>query len=84
MCVCVFVRVCVCVCLVRYWLYLSLIPFNIGVTVTVDDSIRYIVNEDEGLVNITILLDQPSCVPITVIARPQVRSPLSATGKITD
>ena len=32
---------------------------------------RYMVNEDEGPVNITILLDQPSCVPITVIARPQ-------------
>jgi len=29
------------------------------------------VNEDEGLVNITILLDQPICIPITVIARPQ-------------
>jgi len=35
------------------------------------------VNEDEGLVNITILLDQPSCVPITVIARPQ---PSNAKG----
>jgi len=42
------------------------------------------VNEGEGLVNITILLDQPSCVPVTVIARPQVTSPLNATGKITD
>jgi len=42
------------------------------------------VNEDEDLVNITILLDQPSCVSIAVIARPQVRLPLSATGKITD
>ena len=41
---------------------------------TVDDSMRYMVNEDEGLVNITILLDQPSCVPITVIATPQVTS----------
>ena len=37
---------------------------------TVDDSMRYMVNEDEGLVNITILLDQPSCVPITVVATP--------------
>ena len=47
---------------------------------TVDDSMRYMVNEDEGLVNITILLDQPSCVPITVIATPQERTPPSATG----
>jgi len=47
----------------------------------VDDSIRYMVNEDEGLVNITILFDQPSCVPISVIARPQVRSPLKITDK---
>ena len=51
--------------------YVWYTPFNTGVTVTVDDRIRYMVNEDEGLVNITILLDQPSCVPITVIARPQ-------------
>ena len=45
---------------------------NTGVTVTVGDRIRYVVNEDEGLVNITIALDQPSCVPITVIATPVV------------
>ena len=45
---------------------------------------RYMVNEDEGPVNITILLDQPSCVPVTVIARPQVRSPPSATGNVSD
>ena len=41
---------------------------------TVDDSMRYMVNEDEGLINITILLDQPSCVPITVIATPLATS----------
>ena len=51
--------------------YVWYTPFNTGVTVTVDDSIRYMVNEDEGPVSIAILLDQPSCVPITVIARPQ-------------
>ena len=51
---------------------------------TVDDSMRYMVNEDEGLVNITILLDQPSCVSITVTATPQERSPLSATGIVAD
>jgi len=42
------------------------------------------INENRGPVNISLSLDQPSCVPITVIARPQVRSPLSATGKISD
>ena len=50
------------------------ISCNTGVTVTVDDSMRYMVNEDEGLINITILLDQPSCVPITVIATPLATS----------
>ena len=39
---------------------------------TVGDRIRYVVNESEGLVNITIALDRPSCVPITVIATPVV------------
>ena len=49
---------------------------------TVDDSVDYTVNEDSGLVNIIVLLDQPSCQMITIIANPQVRSPRSATGNI--
>ena len=44
------------------------------VIVTVDNSVDYTVNENEGPVNITLLLDQPSCGPITIIARPQERS----------
>ena len=47
---------------------------------TVDDSVDYTINENSGSVNIIVLLDRPSCHPITVIANPQVRSPPSATG----
>ena len=54
--------------------------FLLGVLVSVDDSVNYTIREDRGAVNITILLDQPSCRPITVIANPQERSPPSATG----
>ena len=54
--------------------------FLSGAGVTVDDSVDYTVREDNGSVNIIILLDQPSCQTITVIANPQVRSPPSATG----
>ena len=54
----------------------------IGTIVTVDETIPYIVYENEGSVNITLLLDQPSCHPIIIIANPQERSPPSATGKI--
>lgn len=48
----------------------------------VDDSINYVVDEDIGSVNVTLLLDQPSCLPITVIARPQESPSRSATGKV--
>lgn len=41
---------------------------------TVDNSVDYTVNENDGPVNITLLLDQPSCGPINVIARPRERS----------
>lgn len=37
-------------------------------------------NENEGLINIALLLDRPSCRPITMIASPQERSIPSATG----
>ena len=53
-------------------LWLCFLSSNTGVTLTVGDRIRYVVNESEGLVNITIALDRPSCVPITVIATPVV------------
>ena len=49
---------------------------------TVDDSVDYTIDEDGGSVNIIILLDQPSCQMITIIANPQVRSPPSATGNM--
>lgn len=51
-------------------------------TVTVDESIPYIVFENESSVSINLLLDQPSCRPITIIANPQEQSPPSATGNV--
>ena len=41
---------------------------------TVDNSSPYIVNENAGPVEFILLLDQPSCGPITIVARPQERS----------
>ena len=38
-------------------------------------------NENSGAANIMVSIDQPSCLPITIIARPQVRSIPSATGR---
>jgi len=60
-----------------------MLVFLLGVTVTVDDSTDYMVNETDDAVNIFILLSQPSCRPIIVIANPQERLiPPSATGII--
>ena len=57
----------------------------VGVTVTVDMGSRTIqVNENISPVTISLSLDQPSCVPITIIATPQERTPPSATGMVTD
>ena len=52
----------------------------IGTMITVDGSMPYIIYENEGSVDITLLLDRPSCHPITIIANPQERFPPSATG----
>lgn len=44
----------------------------------------YMVNETDDAVNIFLLLDQPSCRSIIIIASPQERlTPPSATGNIT-
>ena len=49
----------------------------------VDDAPRLMrIHENIGPVNISLSLDQPSVVPITIVATPQVRSPPSATGTI--
>lgn len=48
----------------------------------VDNNGNYMINENGGPVDITLLLDQPTCVPITIIGRPQERSPPTATGNI--
>jgi len=52
-----------------------------GVTVTLDRN-EFIYNENRGPVNITLSLDQPSCRPITIVARPRVRPTPSATSNI--
>ena len=38
-------------------------------------------NENSGAADIMVFIDQPSCLPITIIARPQVRAIPDATGK---
>ena len=48
----------------------------------VDRSVTYIANENQGSINIAVLLDQSSCRPIIVIASPQERSTPSATGNV--
>ena len=63
-----YIRTCLCVHIVT------------GVTVTVNKSTSYVVNEPDGVINITLLLDQTSCRPITIIAHPQARSVPNATG----
>ena len=45
-----------------------------------DNTVDYTIVEDSDVVNITLLLDQSSCCPITIIASPQESSPASATG----
>ena len=45
-----------------------------------DDSVNYTIVEDISSINVTLLLDQPSCRLITIIASPQETSPTSATG----
>ena len=42
------------------------------------------VNENISPFIISLTLNQPSCVPITIVATPQERSPPSATGMVTD
>ena len=55
----------------------------IVVIITVDESMPYILYENEGSVNIVLLLDQPSCHPIAINANPKERSPPSATGNMS-
>ena len=57
--------------------------YFIGVTVTVNDSVNYVVDETDGAVNIALMFDQPSCRPVTIVAHPQVRSIPDATGNIS-
>ena len=43
----------------------------------------YMVKEKDRLAKLTVLLDQPSCIPVTVTALPQVQSPADAKSEIT-
>ena len=42
------------------------------ITVTLDNT-AYLVPEDEGFVEIELLLDQPSCVTINIVVQPRIR-----------
>ena len=42
----------------------------------------YMVNESDGFANVTVLLDQPSCITATVTAVPQIQSPRDARSKL--
>lgn len=42
----------------------------------------YVVNEGDRFANVTVSLDQPSCVTATVIAIPQLQSPRDARSKL--
>ena len=44
-------------------------------------NILYIVREDDGFVNLTISLDQPSCVSVTVVVVPLEQSPVDASSE---
>jgi len=44
-------------------------------------NILYIVRENDGFVNLTISLDQPSCVSVTVMVVPQEQSPVDASSE---
>ena len=54
---------------------------NLGAVVSMGHT-AYMVNEDGGFANITVSLDQPSCVTATVIAVPQVQSPRDARSTV--
>ena len=52
---------------------------------TLDDESRNVqINENTGLVSVSLSIQFGVCYPITIVATPQVRSPPSATGTITD
>ena len=42
----------------------------------------YTINEGDKFVNITVTLDQPSCITATVIAVPQIQTPRDAGSKV--
>jgi len=54
--------------------------YFVGPEVTLDNFL-YVVKEDDGFVNLTVSLDQPSCVDVTVVVVPQEQSPVDASSK---
>ena len=51
-----------------------------GPEVTLDNFL-YVVKEDDGFVNLTVSLDQPSCVDVTVVVVSQEQSPVDASSE---
>ena len=54
--------------------------YCIGVEVSLGN-ILYIADEGDGFVNLTVSLDQPSCVDVTVVVVPQEQSPVDASSE---
>ena len=44
-------------------------------------NILYIAKEEDAVVNLTISLDQPNCVSVTVVVVPQEQSPVDASSE---
>jgi len=51
-----------------------------GAVATVERT-AYTVNEDAGFANIAILLDQASCIDVTVVVTPREQTPVDASCK---
>lgn len=49
----------------------ALAIFFTVITITLEDT-NYLVSEDDGFVEIKLVLDQPSCVPISIIVQPRI------------
>ena len=52
----------------------------LGLEITFE-SMLYVADEGDGFVNLTVLLDQPSCHDVTVVVVPQEQSPVDASSE---
>ena len=59
----------------------SILLMILGVVVNMVQT-TYVVKEGDGLANVTVLLNQPSCITATVIVVPQLQSPRDARSNL--